>query len=337
MVSDAISNRALAHCKSIINSLFDTNNSNKDVDQEENRLLHEMKENFFKREYLDVFVSSDRHLAVYFKHYVPARVLCYLDLFISVKQLSDVLSGRSMMIGFELERRRAQRKRIPLTVEHSDMSQLEVTCIGAGAGSESLALIHFFINEFKKDRVVPQQVAVFSDFCDQLDGMQVDRCHVHIVDIADWSRVQNCIMKPKAVKTISQRIHFDFTQADILECISSNNTDVLDKLKRSALITFMFVLNELFAVSKRKPVEFITWMMENVPANHCLLFVDSAGSFSDLSVGSANVKIFQLLDGIKCLETLAAEDSRWFRPQTSQSDGFEMQNMRYFYRLYRKR
>lgn len=78
------------------------------------------------------------------------------------------------------------------------------------------------------------------------------------------------------------------------------------------LITFMFVMNELF-VNKTKSMALIQSLVSNMKKGAYLLIVDSAGSFSHLKVGGQTYMIYFLLDAIKTLEKVIAEDSKWYR------------------------
>lgn len=70
-------------------------------------------------------------------------------------------------------------------------------------------------------------------------------------------------------------------------------------LNGATLVTFMFVLNELFAESKAQTVTLLQRVLTDMPTGAHLLVVESAGSFSELQVGTREVMLFKLLDGIK--------------------------------------
>eukprot|EP00158_Paraphelidium_tribonemae_P006596 Partr_v1_DN27894_c1_g1_i2_m22648 putative Conserved hypothetical protein len=303
----------------------------------ETELLQDIKKNFFNRDYLDVFMTSAEHLCVYFKHYVPSRSLCYFDLISCNVKLSDVFSGKALAMLTELERRRLRRRGISVPpVQNFD--EFEISCIGAGAGSEQIAVISFLVDLLGSHSVkaldIPED-ATYSEFCDGLQGGQCGRYKLNIFDIADWSAVQRAL---NALNSPS--VTFDFMQCDILTEYSDET--VATKLNRSSVVTFMFVLNELFAVSKERTVEMLRFVIENLAINSHILFVESAGSFSEISVGSKEFKVFALLDKIKRLRCIASSDSEWFRSaphlsklaENSSNGGFPLTNMRYFYRLY---
>jgi len=163
----------------------------------------------------------------------------------------------------------------------------------------------------------------------------VARQHVQLCmqDIGDWSGVLDSLEGSvrRQWKLDEQQLQCSYEQGDVLEPSTRR-----DELIHSAdLITFMFVMNELF-VNKTKSMALIQSLVSNMKKGAYLLVVDSAGSFSHLKVGGQTYMIYFLLDAIKTLEKVIGEDSKWYRYPEHLKYPLDVQNMRYFLRLYRK-
>lgn len=140
----------------------------------------------------------------------------------------------------------------------------------------------------------------------------VARQHVQLCmqDIGDWSGVLDSLEGSvrRQWKLDEQQLQCSYEQGDVLEPSTRR-----DELIHSAdLITFMFVMNELF-VNKTKSMALIQSLVSNMKKGAYLLVVDSAGSFSHLKVGGQTYMIYFLLDAIKTLEKVIGEDSKWYR------------------------
>ncbi|CDH58055.1 ylr063w-like protein [Lichtheimia corymbifera JMRC:FSU:9682] len=189
-----------------------------------------------------------------------------------------------------------------------------IYAIGSGSGSELVALAAAMTRvpaERQKVRLVMQ-------------------------DLGDWGGVLN------RFESTTVREHMKITPEQ-LECTYIHN-DILDpttheqraqRIADADLITFMFVMNELF-VKKAAAMELVQSLVQNMKKGAYLLVVESAGSFSHLKVGNKTYMVHMLLDAIKDLKPVVAEDSRWYRHPDHLRYPIDVQNMRYFIRLYKK-
>ncbi|RKP06159.1 hypothetical protein THASP1DRAFT_18836 [Thamnocephalis sphaerospora] len=136
---------------------------------------------------------------------------------------------------------------------------------------------------------------------------------LHTQDIADWRDVLLRIEEASRAKwgVTVDRIRCEFSQGSVLNLFA-----------RADLITAMFVMNELFT-DKRQAMR---------------LLVDSAGSFSNLKVGERTYMIYTVFDALhEHFEPIAKEDSEWYRYPKHLQYPLELNNMRYFIRLYRRK
>ncbi|KAG2186409.1 hypothetical protein INT43_002847 [Umbelopsis isabellina] len=159
------------------------------------------------------------------------------------------------------------------------------------------------------------------------------RIELIMQDIGDWNGVLKSLESSvrNQWKLDEQQLRCSYEQGDVLDANARR-----DQLMQEAdLITFMFVMNELF-VNKAKAMALVQSLVKNMKKGAYLLVVDSAGSFSHLKVGGQTYMIYFLLDAIKSLEKVIGEDSKWYRYPEHLRYPLDIQNMRYFLRLYKK-
>lgn len=140
-------------------------------------------------------------------------------------------------------------------------------------------------------------------------------------------------MKHQWLSKFENRINVEFDRSDVLDTSSENS--ISNRFDQMDLITFMFVLNELFC-DKARTVKMLTKLVLNMKKGAHLLVVESAGSFSELKVGSKELMVYKLLDQIPKLEIIEKIDSIWYRFNPTLSFPLPLNNMRYFARLYKK-
>ncbi|KAJ3322390.1 hypothetical protein HDV06_003127 [Boothiomyces sp. JEL0866] len=111
-----------------------------------------------------------------------------------------------------------------------------------------------------------------------------------------------------------------------------------NQFKDFGLITAMFLLNEILTLSKKAFVFLITNLLKSMKKGSMLLVVDSAGSFSEFEVASSDKSymLFKLLDAIQGFKCLASFDSVWYRYPKDVQFPLQLNNMRFFLRLYQK-
>lgn len=312
-------------------------------------ILKAVKQSLFTRDYMSVFLNSALYLAVYSMEYVPTRALCYHHLFVhGCPIIREVIMGRHKVKQMELLRRRASRKlaakadSVPISYQSNSTN---ILCVGAGAGSELVALIKTIYSDPVSSLFIEDSSKLtWSDFERQVDHSAASSVNLHLYDIADWSQLLHALSKPIDTLILSKqwgdrKCSTKFHQLDVLsEDAMMPTSPFYSELSTSDLVTFMFVLNELFSVSKSKTVNLLTQMVRQIALGSCILVVESAGSISEIQVGKQNLMLYNLLDRISCLKTVVSEDAMWYRPPPTLHHAFpsKLTNMRYFVRLYEK-
>ncbi|KAI9271815.1 hypothetical protein BDA99DRAFT_569596 [Phascolomyces articulosus] len=165
----------------------------------------------------------------------------------------------------------------------------------------------------------------------------VERQRIKLVmqDIGEWAQVLESFETTarKNWKLTNEQLTCEYFQGDILD--PTTREERAQRIASANLITFMFVMNELF-VNKPAAMELIQALVSNMKKDAYLLVVESAGSFSHLKVGNKTYMVHMLLDAVKDLRPLISDDARWYRYPENVRYPIDVQNMRYFIRLYKK-
>ncbi|KAI5966879.1 uncharacterized protein KGF55_000288 [Candida pseudojiufengensis] len=241
--------------------------------------------------------DDDDKRFAYASRWTPARALAYASLFSSLTEITTLLKEPTFA--------------------------KNVLCIGAGAGGELCAL-----------------GAVFARL-KEYNPTSSSQLNIDIIDIADWSTVLNQLtsyMKNTWVYN-HQSLNMSFVQNDILTCNIG--------MSKYELITLLFTTNELFAEKRKETVKFLHTLCQNCKKDSLLLIAESAGSFSHITVGDKKFPVQFLIDMILvgkpdendgAWEVISQQESLWYRVNEKEvTYPLKLENMRFFYRLYRKK
>ncbi|KAG1057661.1 hypothetical protein G6F43_000517 [Rhizopus delemar] len=193
------------------------------------------------------------------------------------------------------------------------MKRSQLYCIGSGSGSELVAIAAAMTRvpaERQKIKLVMQDIGEYESVLTSFEETIRER----------WSVTED-------------QLSCVYEKGDILD---PDNTLIKERMSQADLITFMFVMNELF-VKKAAALNLIQTLVKSMKRGAHLLVVESAGSFSHLKVGNKTYMVYMLLDAIQDLELVINEDSRWYRHPDNLKYPIDVQNMRYFIRLYKKK
>ncbi|CAO3629647.1 unnamed protein product [Cunninghamella echinulata] len=190
-----------------------------------------------------------------------------------------------------------------------------IYAIGSGSGSELVAL------SAAMTRVPAERQKV----------------HLLMQDLGEWKAVLDKfeLHTTREWKLTEDQLTCTYVKGDILDR-EALSTITSERIAQSDLITFMFVMNELF-IKKADAMALIQTLVSSMKKGAYLLVVESAGSFSHLKVGNKTYMVYMLLDAISDFECVISEDSRWYRCGDNLKYPLPVDNMRYFIRLYRKK
>ncbi|KAG0232402.1 hypothetical protein BGW42_008193 [Actinomortierella wolfii] len=156
---------------------------------------------------------------------------------------------------------------------------------------------------------------------------------VVIQDYVDWSGIIEPMQKviQNRMNLPKDRLKVETEVSNILDL----DAKILARVAEADLITFLFVLNELFQDKKRTMLLVAKVVAAMRPGAH-MLVADSAGSFSNLKVGERTYMVYMMLDHLKDLEVVYKDDSTWYRCPPNVTYPLKLENMRHFVRIYRK-
>ncbi|KAK5714052.1 hypothetical protein LTR15_010959 [Elasticomyces elasticus] len=229
----------------------------------------------------------------------------------------------------------------------TDLDQLEIVCLGGGAGGEVVALAGWWAT--------------------MLETVPETALRARFVDIAAWDRTvatlyKHCVTAPELSKYASatareanhallpeNKFSCTFLQQDVLSWRDSSMTSTITPTTK--LVTLFFVLNELYSASIPKTQRLLAQLTSAMPGGSFLLVVDSPGSYSTVSIKGTEKQypMLWLLDHtllesfpkadeeqVVAWEKVENDESRWFRLPSGLQYPIQLEDMRYQIHLYRR-
>ena len=277
-------------------------------------LLQTVKQHLFNRDYAAAF-GEKRNLEGYVVRWSPSRALCYTEVFTGMcGEVAGVFDLRKWKEG---------------EGEGEERSRREVVCIGGGAGAEVVAAAAAVRSFLGRNREESRE--------DGEEGGESERgLHVTAIDIADWTPIINSLRAGLTSSFISPSTYsVTFHHHDILSTPSPPPTLLPPN---TSLITLLFTTNELYTQSRGDTTRFLLSLSALTRVGCLLLVLESAGSYSTVEI---NGKIFPM--GMLLDHTLSGEweivfkdESRWHRLPEGLKYPIDLENMRYFVRVYRR-
>ncbi|SCU83453.1 LADA_0C11540g1_1 [Lachancea dasiensis] len=269
--------------------------------------IQNVKAELYNRNYAAAFDSTTKRTA-YCCRWSPSRAIAYASLFSHLEGVREVIQKGT---------------------------DSEVLCIGGGAGGELVSIVSMF--------------APSIDFTAKYSTVQREttakNLRINLVDIADWS-----LEIQRITKTMDKAWLFDHSSDVQIKFINQNILKMGPedlRLPSMNLITLLFTTNELFLAEKAASIRFFQKLSQECSSGCLLLIVESAGSYSHITVGTKKFPIQFLIDtlllGKRGQESQGAwdliqeHDSLWYRGKDEIDYPLKVENMRFFYRLYRKK
>ncbi len=283
--------------------------------------LQQIKAHFYNRAYEEVFKEEESSV-VYAVRYLPSRALAYADLFLT----SPILDVLYPPLPRHYLATRNTHGNVARMEEGKEGKLSNVLAIGAGVGSEICATY-----------LIPRMAKALQD---RDDTHLEQSIHFEIIDHAPYGpfleslvSVLNGIGSDDAG---NGRIRHRYHRQDVLKWCTSPEFGGL--LRETSLLTFMFVLNELFTASALETVRLIGIVKEHLPRGSHVLLVESAGELSQVKVGEEREPrmIYSFWDHLPGFECVLSEDRKWYRVNKELKYDLGLENMAYFIRLYVK-
>ncbi|GMM34532.1 25S rRNA (uracil2843-N3)-methyltransferase [Saccharomycopsis crataegensis] len=260
-----------------------------------------IKQQLYERNYLEAFGDGTRN-KFYMARWSPSRALAYASIFSYLEEVYHLLTS----------------------IKTSEDNLVNCLSIGGGAGGEFVGI-----------------ASVFSRMMENSANIGSKKVKVNIVDISDWHDGLKDIFGYIDTNWLvgSSDLSYTFDKRDILQM----GVEELG-LASQNFITSLFTTNELFRENKVEAIRFLQKLNKYCIKGCYFLIVESAGSFSHIDIGSKTFPIQFLIDTILTgkpgedgsWELINRDDSCWFRIEKHLNYSMKLENMRFFYRLYRK-
>ena len=290
-------------------------------------LIQTVKGHLFNRDFGKAF-SAENLLEAYAVRWSPSRALAYLDLFSSLAQIRGLFK-------FPLPSETVQEELQALAISQpcqdpqvaaetskhfgptlspgsndGTAGPVQVTCLGAGAGPEIVALAGLLhMASCRKSHADPTNTEIVPRAEDvTTTPPSADRtaagASVNVIDVADWSKVIQRLemgggnsaalsMIASSIEEGSQNLTLDlgklevsFTKGDLLQMPAEGLTPLL---RSSRLVTLMFTLNELYTTSMAKTTNLLLTLTYIMSPAALLLVVDSPGNYSTVDIGNSSI------------------------------------------------
>lgn len=281
--------------------------------------IQKVKTDLYNREYIEAF-NEDWKRVAYCCRWTPSRAISYASLFSHFPEVVDIITKKNGN-------------------NNNNNNGSKILCVGGGAGAELTAITSIltpFMHLNKKG----------------LAGEDSDAfLEVTLIDIADWDHVIKRIMDQVKERwlynNLWRKYKVNFLNHDILKPMTDKDTVSITPLNQLNLITMLFTTNELFKEDRAGSIRFLQRLNQQCQSGCYLLIVESAGSYSHITVGSKKFPIQFLIDTVLigargresdgCWELISQNDSIWYRCDDNLDYPIRLENMRFFYRLYRKK
>lgn len=300
--------------------------------------IQAVKTDLYHREYLDAFDDDAKRLA-YLIRWSSLRALSYASLMSSMTPIVEMISEY-------------------IIDEDDEFEDCQCLLIGGGASAEivALAAIYGRMKEFCSTRDKPFQV--------------------NVMDISDWAGIVTEVTREintlgwirQVPEAREQQFITNYLKNDVLTYFDEAPAGANPiSLANQKLITLLFTTNELFQEDKAKSIRFFQRMNDECTPGTLLFIAESAGSYSNIKIGTKEFPVFFMIDmllsnkkselkkagsGKKskqpeaydgAWELVESSDSCWYRVDKPSQDFYssrlqniKLENMRFFFRLYRK-
>jgi 25S rRNA (uracil2843-N3)-methyltransferase len=328
------------------------------------RLLQEIKQALFNREFAAAFGRED-YLEAYAARWSPTRALCYATVFLSIKKhLGGILISKEET----KDDTNITKERSLSHKESTESTQDDANDKPEGAELETF-------QDLKLDSTSPRRSATLRmlsvggcaaehvAFASYLQTTATDG-HLTLLDSGPWttaiSLLESSTVNPppisKYASTARQaanrplleknQLSLDVVQRDVLDLDMDSLSAQCANGRVPIILTLLFTLNELYTTAGiGKTTKFLKNLGQVLASDSLVLVVDSPGSYSEAALGKERKRYpMQWLLDHTLIETetpgyswekLQSDDSIWFRLPEGLSYPIPLENMRYQMHLYR--
>ncbi|KAF5619121.1 hypothetical protein F25303_12891 [Fusarium sp. NRRL 25303] len=328
------------------------------------RLLQEIKQALFNREFAAAFGRED-YLEAYAARWSPTRALCYAAVFLSIKKHLD-----GILIDKEETKddKNATKERSASHTEIAGSTQDDANDKSEGTGLEIFQDLKLDSTSNRRNATLRMLsvggcAAEHVAFASYLQTTATDG-HLTLLDSGPWTMVTSLLesstVNPppisKYASTARQaanhpllgknQLSLDVIQRDVLDLDVDSLSAQCANGRVPIILTLLFTLNELYTTAGiGKTTKFLKNLGQVLASDSLVLVVDSPGSYSEAALGKEKKRYpMQWLLDHTLIETetsgyswekLQSDDSIWFRLPEGLSYPIPLENMRYQMHLYR--
>lgn len=349
--------------------IFSSTFSNVLTSDDFSRLLQEIKQALFNREFATAFGRED-YIEAYAARWSPTRALCYATVFLSIKKhLKDILVPFKGTVNEEPQLASASAVSDSQTVagpaqddakdnhEESQPAEIESTQnlkLGNASSGRKPALHMLSVGGCAAEHIA---------FASYLQTTSTSGC-LTLLDSGPWATIvsllESSTLNPPPISKYASaarqasnhpllekdQLSLTFVQLDVLDLDLESLSAQCVNGQVPIVLTMFFTLNELYTTAGiGKTTQFLKNLGKVLAPDSLVLVVDSPGSYSEAALGKEKKKYpMQWLLDHTLVETdtpgyswdkLQSDDSLWFRLPEGLSYPIPLENMRYQMHLYR--
>ncbi|KAF4967135.1 hypothetical protein FSARC_5255 [Fusarium sarcochroum] len=337
------------------------------------RLLQEIKQALFNREFAAAFGRED-YLEAYAARWSPTRALCYATVFLSIKKhLNELLisKGGGATADEELDPMNVTQaglisdsqvldpasesgKDKPEETQPTGIESLQALKLGrasterndslhmvsvGGCAAEHVAFASYLQTTSTSGRLTLLDSASWATVTSLLESNTTNPPPISKYASAARQAANHPLLKP-------DQLSLNVVQQDVLDLDIDSLSAQCANGKVPVVLTLLFTLNELYTTAGiGKTTKFLKNLGQVLASESLILVVDSPGSYSEAALGKEKKRYpMQWLLDHTLLETdtpgytwdkLQSDDSIWFRLPEGLSYPISLENMRYQMHLYR--
>ncbi|KAM0198279.1 hypothetical protein ACHAPA_010130 [Fusarium lateritium] len=349
--------------------IFSTTFNNVLTSDDFSKLLQEIKQALFNREFATAFGRED-YLEAYAARWSPTRALCYATVFLSIKKhLSGILVPVEGAVDEEPQLTKASVVSDSQTVADPAQDDAKDND-GESQPTETESIQNLKLDNASSKRkaalhmlsvggCAAEHIAIAS----YLQTTSTNGC-LTLLDSGPWATVvsllESSTVNPPPISKYASaarqasnlpllekdQLSLDFAQRDVLDLDMDSLSAQCAHGKVPIVLTMFFTLNELYTTAGiGKTTQFLKNLGKVLAPDSLVLVVDSPGSYSEAALGKEKKKYpMQWLLDHTLIETdtpgyswdkLQSDDSLWFRLPEGLSYPIPLENMRYQMHLYR--
>lgn len=329
------------------------------------KTIQKVKGFLYDRDYEAAFGTPER-LNAYVYRWSPSRSFCYAHVFYkTLNNSNNKDKDKSSVTTTTSKNSKKSSSARPVNTSEKETKDNnnnainttpnKVLSIGGGACGEIVGYGHYLKRLQEEQRQEQDNSPTNLHDNEEKDPAQQQQqqessFQIDVIDMANWTSIIDKV-KTSLSTTNSWGIDSSPQISFIHKSILSMDPEEIKTLVQSHnVITIFFTLNELFQQDKQQTIKLLQLIRTFAKSGTTVIFIESAGSYSDIQVGKKTFSIQMLVhylmtspppsDDPPTWNVIEKTESVWYRHSLTNDDledfGFKLENMRYFISSYYK-